>query len=104
MPLRYATPVSVSTSPKATTVQCTRINIHPGSGTIEYEFQAFTPGAKPEDPPVKVGDIHTSDTLGVTLMLDDVIGGKVTVAMLYAALKARAYATAQAALGNGIVE
>ena len=102
--LRYVIPVSVSTSPKATTVQCTRINIHPESGTIEYEFQAFAPGAKPEDPPVKIGDIHTSDTIGVTLKLEDDVAPHVTVAMIYNGLKARAYATAQAQLGNGIVE
>ena len=98
MPLRYITPVPVSASPRATTISCTRINIHPGSGTIEYEFQAFDADGK------KIGDIHTSDTIGVTLKLDDDVAPRVTVAMVYNGLKARAYATAQAQLGNGTVE
>ena len=98
MPLNYSTPKELSPSPKANTVRCTRITILPESGRIEYEFQAF------DAADVKVGDIHTSDTFGDTLKPDDVIGDRLTAAQVYAGLKARAYATAQAQLGNGTVE
>lgn len=98
MPLRYASPKELTPSPKATDIRCTRITITPTDGHIEYEFQAFDAAG------VKTGDIHTSDVFGDTLKPDDVLVGRLTVAQVYAALKARAYATAQAQLGNGTVE
>ena len=98
MPLNYSTPKELSPSPKANTVRCTRITILPEGRRIDYEFHAFDADG------VKVGDIHTSDTFGDTLMPDDVLAGKLTAAQVYAALKARAYATVQDALGAGIVE
>lgn len=83
MPLHFAQPKDLNPDPKVRKVVCTRITVHPATGTIEYEFQAFDAGDKP------VGNLHTSEALT----------GQARHILLRAA-----YLTVQARLGTGDVD
>ena len=97
MPLEYSVPKALVPASMCNRLICTRITIDVVQNRIHYEFYALDAQGN------KVGDLHTEDVFGVDVRAADVVIPGINAGQVYAALKARAYATAQAKLGAGTV-